>query len=168
VRRRDRTRRADLAFAGFCLAVAGVTWWEARALPPGKFDPLGPGTVPILLCFVMAGLAGLILLRLAIGLAVGHARTSLVLGVGVDARDLPYRLRPALAVATFLLTALYVLAMHRGGLGFLPATGLFLALLGALLVPRTPWAQGLSLVLALVVAVLLNFVFRTILIVDLP
>jgi hypothetical protein len=166
--RADRSRRADLAFVALCLVVAGVTWREARTLPAGKFDPLGPATVPILLCLVMAALAGLMLLRLAIGRAVGHARTSLVLGVGVDARDLPYRLRPGLAIATFGLTVLYVLAMQRGGLGFLPATGLFLAVLGALLVPRTPRAQAVSLALALGLAVLLDLVFRKILIVDLP
>jgi hypothetical protein len=58
--------------------------------------------------------------------------------------------------------------MHRGWLSFLPATAAFLAVLGALLVPRTRRAHAVSLGVALGVAVLLDLVFRRILILDLP
>jgi hypothetical protein len=163
----DGSRTADVAFAVFSLAVAGVTWWEARGLPPGKFDPLGPGAVPILLCYVMAALGGLILLRVALGLAVGHARQSLLVGLHAEGDDAADR-RPGRAVVTVALTVAYVLAMHRGWLAFLPATAGFLAILGAVLVSRTARAQAISLVVALATAVFLDLVFRRILILDLP
>ncbi|MGH7322565.1 MAG: tripartite tricarboxylate transporter TctB family protein, partial [Candidatus Rokuibacteriota bacterium] len=146
----------------------GVTWWEARALPPGKFDPLGPGAVPVALCYVMAALGGLILLRVALGLAVGHARQSLLVGVHEDGEDLGYRRRPERAVATVALAVLYVLAMHRGWLSFLPATSAFLVVLGALLVERTPRAQAISFGVGLGTAVFLDLIFRRVLILDLP
>jgi hypothetical protein len=166
--RRARPARADLAFVAFSLAVAGATWWEARALPPGKFDPLGPGAVPIALCYLMAALAGLILVRVGLGLAVGHARQSLLVGLHEESVDPGYRRRPDRAVATAGLTALYVLLMHRGWLSFLPATAAFLAILGVLLVPRTSRGLALSLGIGLGAAVLLDLVFRRVLILDLP
>jgi hypothetical protein len=163
----EGSRTADVAFAVFCLGVAGVTWWEARGLPPGKFDPLGAGAVPILLCYVMAALAGVILLRVALGLAVGHARQSLLVGLHGEEGGVADRL-PGRAVVTGALTVAYVLAMHRGWLAFLPATAGFLALLGSVLVARTARAQAISLAVALVTAVFLDLVFRRILVLDLP
>jgi hypothetical protein len=163
----DGSRTADVAFAVFCVGVAGVTWWEARGLPPGKFDPLGPGAVPIFLCYVMAALGGLILLRVALGLAVGHARQSLLVGLHAEGDDTEDR-RPGRAVVTVALTVAYVLAMHRGWLAFLPATAGFLVILGGVLVARTGRAQAISLAVALATAVFLDLVFRRILILDLP
>jgi hypothetical protein len=163
-----RAARADLAFGAFCLAVAGLTWWEARALPPGRFDPLGPGAVPVALCYVTAALGALILLRVALGLAVGHARQSLLVGLHEDAAELGYRRRPDRAVVTAIFAVLYVLAMHQGWLAFLPATAAFLVVLGALLVERTPSAQAISLVVGVGTAVFLDLIFRRVLILDLP
>ncbi len=162
------TARADLAFAIFCFAVAGATWWEARALPPGKFDPLGPGAVPATLCYVMAALGGVILLRVALGLRVGHARQSLLVGLHAEEGDAGYRRRPDRAVATAVFAVLYVLAMHQGWLSFLPATAAFLVVLGALLVERTPRAQTISLMVGVSTAVFLDLIFRRVLILDLP
>ena len=62
----------------------------------------------------------------------------------------------------------YVLAMHRGWLAFLPATAVFLVILGGVLVARTPRAQAISLAVALSTAAFLDLVFRRILILDLP
>jgi putative tricarboxylic transport membrane protein len=171
VARSPRSRgaaRADLAFVAFCLVVAGVTWWEARALPPGKFDPLGPAAVPVVLCYVMAALGGLILLRMVLGLAVGQARQSLLVGLHAEEDDAGYRRRPDRAVATLAFAVIYVLAMHRGWLSFLPATSAFLVVLGALLVQRTPRAQAISLLVGLGTAVSLDLIFRRVLILDLP
>ena len=163
-----RAARADLAFGAFCLAVAGITWWEARALPPGRFDPLGPGAVPVALCYVTAALGGLILLRVALGREVGHARQSLLVGLHEDGGELGYRRRPDRAVATAVFSVLYVLAMHQGWLGFLPATAAFLVVLGALLVERTPRAQTISFLVGVGTAVFLELIFRRVLILDLP
>jgi putative tricarboxylic transport membrane protein len=160
--------RADLAFAVFCVGVAGLTWWEARALPPGKFDPLGPAAVPTALCYIMAALGGVILVRVALGLAVGHARQSLLVGLHEDGADLGYRRRPEQAVATVALAVLYVLAMDRGWLSFRTATAAFLVVLGAVLVPRTPRAQAISLGVGLGTAVILDLIFRRVLVLDLP
>jgi hypothetical protein len=124
--------------------------------------------VPIALSYVMAALAGVILVRVAFGLTVGHARQSLLVGLHEDSGDPGYRRRPDRAVATAALTALYVLLMHRGWLSFLPATAAFLTMLGVLLVPRTSRGFALSLGLGLGAAVLLDLVFRRVLILDLP
>jgi hypothetical protein len=163
-----RARLADLAFGLGCLGVAAVTWWEAGRLPPPLFDPLGPGAVPRLVSGVLATLALLLVGRVALGLRVGHARQSMLVGVGPGGEALGYQQRPGLAVASFALAVLYVVAMQRGWVGFLAATLLFLAVLGALMTERTRRAQAVSLGVAIVTALLLDYVFRTLLVVDLP
>jgi hypothetical protein len=108
-----------------------------------------------------------ILLRIALGLAVGRAQQSLLVGLHAEDGSATDR-RPGRAVATAALTVVYVLAMHRGWLAFLPATAGFLVVLGAVLVARTGRAQAISLAVALTTAVCLDLVFRRILILDLP
>ena len=41
------TRTAEIAYIVVILAVAGIVWREASALPPAPYDPLGPKTLPI-------------------------------------------------------------------------------------------------------------------------
>lgn len=158
-------RVADFAFGAFCLAVAGLIAFEARKLPASPFDPLGPGSVPIAIAAILGGLAVLLVARLALGLDIGAAAQSFVLGVG---GEVEHRRRPALAIATLLATVAYVVLMDLGWLGFRPATAGYLVALSALLLPWRRKPQAIGLGIALVGTFGLHWLFTAVLFVDLP
>lgn len=159
-------RAADLAFALFCLVVATMVWLEARTLPEAPFDPLGPGSVPLLLAGLLGGLALLLLLRMAMGRRVGVASQSLIVGMGEPGADHPRR--PWLAVVGFASTVAYVAVMQADLLDFVWATMIYLAALGMLLLPPTRRARLIGLAIAVLGAIGLQLVFSRVLFVDLP
>ncbi len=156
----------DLAFGLFCLAVAGVIYFEARKLPDSPFDPLGPGSVPMMVAALLAGLAVVLLGRLALGLAVGSSALSLIAGMGGE--EVTHRRRPLTAVVGYLLTIVYVAVMHLDWLDFLWATLIYMFVLGILLLPRTRTAWLTALAIAVVSAMSMQYIFTKILFVDLP
>lgn len=162
-------RRAgpDLAFALFCLGVAALIYFEARKLPDSPFDPLGPGSVPMIVSGLLAGLALLLLGRLALGLAVGSAAQSLIAGMNSD-EPTTHRRRPLTAVVGYLMTVAYVAVMHLDWLDFFWATLVYMAALGILLLPRTRNAWIAAVVIAVVSAAATQYIFTRILFVDLP
>ncbi|MBL8700856.1 MAG: tripartite tricarboxylate transporter TctB family protein [Alphaproteobacteria bacterium] len=160
-------RRTDLVFALMILAVAGITWREAARLAPAPFDPLGPKTVPIAICVGLVGLAGLMLLRLALGAAIGASRTSLITGLGDDplATHAP---RPWLAILAYLITTAYVVALSLPGISFLVATIGFIAALVLALGPRRPRDLAVAAAVAVGGGFVIDVLFRQIFAVDLP
>lgn len=166
---REKERRADLAFVLFCLVVAGITWREAARLPDSPFDPLGPGSVPMGLCVALAVLALLLAGRLLLGLDGGTAKQSLLVGApDENGGELPYRLRPGLAVLAALLTLAYVAALQLRLLGFVWVTLVYLAVLGAVMLPRRAGPQAISLAIAVIGAFALEFIFTRLVVIDLP
>lgn len=162
-----RARIADAVFALAMLAVAGTVWREASRLPPALFDPLGPKSVPMAICALLAALSLVLLVRTLLGLKVGSAATSLILGIG-DAPPTEYRLRPGLALGTYLLTGLYILALSLPGIPFLWATVAYLAILGVAMSDRTRKQVTGALLLAAIGGFAVDFIFRRIFVVDLP
>ena len=62
------------------LAVAGLVWREASALPPAPYDPLGPKAFPIWVSYALAALGLAMLARLLLGRSLGRAAQSMVVG----------------------------------------------------------------------------------------
>jgi hypothetical protein len=158
-------RAADLGFAALCGGVAALIAVEARKLPPSPFDPLGPGAVPLWVAGLLGGLALLLVSRVLLRLEVGAAAQSFVLGVG---GEVEHRRRPALALASLVLTAAYVAVMDLGWAGFRVATFGYLVALSALLLPRRARPQAIGVALAAAGALGLHWLFTAVLFVDLP
>lgn len=163
----SKERRVDAIVGLVALAIAGVTWWEARGLPPAPFDPLGPKTVPIWLTYALAALAVVILGRLALGLRIGQSTTSMILGIGGEAPT-DYRLRPGLAVFSFLWTVAYTAALTFTPLSFLLATIAYLAVLGLAMCDRSRRQVLIALAVAVIGGFAINYTFTKIFVVDLP
>ena len=157
----------DLAFALFCLVVAAVMYLEARKLPDSPFDPLGPGSVPMMVAGLLGALALVLLGRLALGLGVGSAAQSLITGMN-SAEPVTHRRRPVTAIVGYAMTIAYVAVMHLDWLDFFWATLVYMAALGVVLLPRSRQAWIISLVIAVVSAASLQYVFTRILFIDLP
>lgn len=162
-----KERRVDAIAALVALAVAGVVWWEASGLPPAPFDPMGPKTVPMWLSYALATLALIVLGRLALGLRVGQSTTSMILGVGGEAPT-DYRLRPGVAVFSFLWLIAYTSALTFTPVTFLVATVVYLAVLGWAMSDRSRRHTVIALVVALVGGLAINYTFTRIFVVDLP
>jgi hypothetical protein len=161
-------RRADLAFVLFCLLVAALFGVEAARAPASPFDPLGPGSVPLGLSILLALLALLLLARLLLGLDTGAARQSLLLGLPDGSAGTSYRLRPDLAVLAAVSSLVYVAVLQAGWPGFVPATFVYLEVLGAAMLPRRRGPQAAALAIAALGALGLRWIFTRVLIIDLP
>ena len=157
----------DLAFGLFCLLVAGVLYREASRLPDSPFDPLGPGSVPMMVAGLLGFLALVLLGRLALGMGIGSAAQSLIAGMN---RDEPptHRRRPLTAIIGYAMTVAYVAVMHLDWLDFFWATLAYMTALGLLLLPRTPRAWIAAVVIAVVSAAAMQYIFTRILFIDLP
>lgn len=162
-----RERRTDAVLGGVMLAVALVTFWQARKLPPAPFDPLGPKTFPLYLCAVLAVLALILLARVALGLRVGRSRVSLILGVGGEAPT-DYRLRPGLAAFTFAWTAAYTAALTFTPVSFLVACIVYMGVLGLAMCDRSRRQAGMALAVALIGGLAIDYTFTRIFVVALP
>lgn len=158
--------RADLGFAVAVLVICAFTWREADRLQPALFDPLGPKSFPIWICAILAGLAVLMLVRMALGKAIGASRTSLITGLGDDP-DATHAARPGLAVATFAITAAYAAALSVPGLKFVVATAAYIAAMILALGPRRPRDLVLAGVVAAGGGLAVDLLFRVVFAVDL-
>jgi hypothetical protein len=159
------TRTAEIAYVVLILAVAGIVWREASALPPAPYDPLGPKTFPIWASYGLAALGLAMLVRLLFGRALGRASQALVVGFDDPAGEQVRR--PWIAVLTLILAFAYAGALSFRGVAFLPATAGYLFLAGTALGPLERRRVAGIAVFAVVAAAALDFVFRTIFKLDL-
>ncbi|HEU5320408.1 MAG TPA: tripartite tricarboxylate transporter TctB family protein, partial [Methylomirabilota bacterium] len=144
--------------------VAGVTWREARGLPPALYDPLGPKAFPIGVSVALAALGLAMLGRLLVGRSLGRAATSMVVGLEAAAGQAR---RPWTAAGTLLLAFGYAGALSIRGVGFLPATAVYLFLSGVLLGPLTGRRVAAVAVFAVAAALALDLLFRVLFRLDL-
>ena len=75
------TRTAEIAYVVLILAVAGIVWREASALPPAPYDALGPKSFPIWVSYALAALGLAMLARLLLGRSLGRAAQAMVVGL---------------------------------------------------------------------------------------
>ena len=159
------TRSAEVAYVALILAVALIVWREASALPPAPYDPLGPKAFPIWASYGLAALGLAMLLRLLLGRSLGRAAQIIVVGLEDAAGE--HRQRPWAAVLTLLLAFAYAAALSFRGVGFLPATAAYLFLSGVALGPLERRRVAIVAIFAVVAAVVLDFLFRSIFKLDL-
>lgn len=158
-------RVSDALYSLALLLIAGLVLREAGTLAPAPYDPLGPKTFPVWICYGLIALALAMLARLATGRDLGRAQQSMVLGLDQMAEHVR---RPWTALALFGLTIAYAAALSLRGIGFMAATGCYLLLAG-LTLTRLDRKQLLPIAIAAgVAAVALDFIFRRIFILDLP
>jgi hypothetical protein len=159
------TRAAEIAYAVLILAVAGIVWREAGALPPAPYDPLGPKTFPIWVSYGLAALGLTMLARLLFGRSIGRASQAMV--VGLEDTTGEHVRRPWIAVLTLVLAFVYAAGLSVRSIGFLPATAVYLFLSGLVLGPLTRRRVTIIAIFAIVCAAVLDFLFRTIFKLDL-
>jgi len=158
------TRQAEIAYIVLVLVVAGVTWLAARGLPPAPYDPLGPRAFPIGVSVALAALGLAMLVRLLVGRSLGRATTSMVVGLEAAAG---HARRPSAAAGTLLLAFGYAAALSVRGVGFLPATAVYLFLSGLLLGPLERRRVAAVAAFAVAAAVALDLLFRVLFRLDL-
>jgi hypothetical protein len=158
-------RAAELAYIALILAVAGIVWREASALPPAPYDPLGPKAFPIWVSYALAALGVAMLVRLLFGRSLGRA--SQVLIVGLEDVTGEHAKRPWVAVATLVFAFIYAAALSIRGIGFLPATAAYLFFSGVVLGPLTRRRTITIAAFAIVAAAVLDLLFRSIFKLDL-
>jgi hypothetical protein len=158
------TRVAEIAYVVLILAVAGLVWREASALPPAPYDPLGPKAFPLWVSYALAALGLAMLARLLLGRSLGRAAQAMVVGLEDAGAHAP---RPWVAAVTLVLAFAYAAALSVRGVAFLPATAVYLLLSGIVLGPITWRRVAVIAVFAVVTAAVLDFLFRTIFKLDL-
>jgi hypothetical protein len=159
------TRAAETAYVVLILAVAGIVWREASALPPAPYDSLGPKTFPIWVSYGLAALGLAMLVRLLFGRSLGSAAQAMVVGLEQVIGDQPRR--PWVAILFLILAFAYAAALSFRGIGFLAATVVYLFLSGVLLGPFERRRIAIVAIFAITAALVLDFVFRTIFKLDL-
>jgi hypothetical protein len=160
-----QSRAADAIFAIAMIAVSLVTIFEARKQPRSPYDPIGAAAIPIWTGWITIGLAALLLLRIALRKSTLGGAQSLFVGI-VEQDTLDYRLWPGLAVTSFVLTIAYAAAIPL--IGFRIATFGFMLALGWLMCDRRPVSLIGTAIVAAGGSVAIDYVFRSLLLVDLP
>lgn len=150
---------ADIAFAIAVVLFAGIVYWGTLDLPPPRYEPMGSGALPRALAIIMSLLAIAVGARGVVRLRAGHEPTG---------EPLPFRRKPALAVATVALLIGYLLVMEFRLAGFVPTSIVAFSLLGSMLV-GFEWRR-LPAVIGFVTALVLvsYLVFTKLFYIDLP
>lgn len=162
----EQARRADGVLMAAVMAVGAVGLVLAMQLPPSRFDPLGPRSVPAAISALLIGLGALGLVKLWRGRSLGRAETSLILGIGEDAR---YTRHPWLAVGVFAAVVLYGLLLHWSPFDFFWLTAVFIA--GAAVMMQralTPRGVLTALLVGVAASGFLTYLFSRVLLVALP
>ena len=160
-----QSRTADAVFALAMIATAVITIIEARKQPRSPYDPIGAAAIPVWTSWITIGLAAVLLLRIALRRSTLGGAQSLFVGI-VEQDALDYRLRPGLAVISFVATVAYAAAIPF--LGFRLATLGFMLALGWLMCDRRPVSLLGTAVVAVVGSFAIDHVFRRWLLVALP
>jgi hypothetical protein len=151
--------RAETALAWIAIALSALFLFEGAKLKPGVFEPIGPGAVPMGVAVITIVLSLLVLLaRWRAGAAPA--------GPDDGSAALPERWLLMLGVSA--LTLVYAALLHFGAVRYGYATVAYLLITFLVLSDRArqdlPWAVGLALVFGLG----LDYVFRHLLVADLP
>lgn len=151
--------RAETALALIAIALSALFLFEGAKLKPGVFEPIGPGAVPM----------GVAVITIVLSLLVLFARRRVAAAtVGTDDGQTPLPERWVLMLGVALLTLVYVALLQSGSVRYGHATVVYLLATFLLLSDRVrhdlPWAVALALVFGLG----LDYVFRHLLVADLP
>ncbi len=151
--------RAETALALIAIALSALFLFEGAKLKPGVFEPIGPGAVPM----------GVAVITIVLSLLVLFARRRIAAATaGTDNGHPPLPERWALMLGVAALTLVYVALLQSGSVRYGYATVVYLLTTFLLLSDQVrhdlPWAVALALVFGLG----LDYVFRHLLVADLP
>ena len=164
---------------GYCLVILITVpfAWEANKLPPGVFDPLGSGAVPLAVSVCILVLCGLGLLRQWLAVSRHNAaiepteeQENLSDRETLEPSDdsSSWEKTPQLVVILLVATIVYCLAFQMRVANFTILSTLFLWAAIFVLSDRSRTHLVRSLVVALVFSFVFFFIFTKIFVVDLP
>jgi O-antigen ligase len=151
--------RAETALALIAIALSGLFLFEGVKLKPGVFEPIGPGAVPM----------GVAVLTIVLSLLVLFARwRGAPVATGPDDGQVVVPERWLLLLGVAALTLVYAALLQAGWVRYGYATVVYLLATFLLMSDRVRqdlrWAVGLALVFGLG----LDYIFRYLLVADLP
>jgi hypothetical protein len=150
------SRRAEVAMALVAIAIAAAFLYDGRNLVPGILEPVGPGTIPNATCWLTIALALAMLVR---SLLADRAAEAAVAADHERWRDL---------AVIVVVTCAYVAVLGFSVVRYSVATAVFLLFAIVWLAPQRRRVIPGALAVALVLGFGLDYVFRHILITDLP
>ena len=164
---------------GYCLVIliTAPFAWEAQKLPPGVFDPLGSGAVPLAVSICILVLCILGLLRQLLAVSRKNAKAAPTqkqqISTEISSSELPsdedsFEKTPHLVVILLVATIVYCLAFQMRLASFTILSTLFLWATIFVLSDRSRTNLIRSLVVSLVFSLVFFFVFTKIFVVDLP
>jgi hypothetical protein len=155
----DHERRAESVLALIAIALSVLFLFEGAKLKPGVFEPIGPGAVPMGVAVITIVLSLLVLLA--------RRRSGVPVAGAGDATSAAAE-RWVLLLGMAALTLVYAALLQSGTVRYGTATVAYLLISFLLLSDRVrhdlPWALALALVFGLG----LDYVFRYLLVADLP
>lgn len=159
----DTEARAETTLAWLAITLSALFLYEGAKLKPGVFEPIGPGAVPMGVAVLTIILSLLVLLE--------RRRKSIARAKGETALDdaiAPLREQWSLLAAVSVLTLVYVAVLHSGVARYGLVTVVYL--LASFLIVSGRVRQDLpwSAVLALAFGLGLDYVFRHLLVADIP
>ena len=161
----DRLQRiSEVLYICLLLVIAVVLRREAQSLPPAPYDPLGPGSFPLWVSYVLGALALAMAVRLVFGRSLGRASHSMVTGLDGGAE---HPLSPWTAILLLVSSLLYGVALSVRAVPFVAATMVYLFAAGLVLGPVTRKRLISVTLFAIIAAVTLDFLFRRIFRLDL-
>ena len=138
------------------IAVAAAFLFDGRNLAPGVLEPVGPGTIPNATCWLVIALAVAMLVRTMWGGGDGQPSAA----TGTERwGDLAFLV---------VVTSAYVACLGFGLVRYNIATAVFLAITILWLAENRRQALPVAIVLALVLGFGLDYLFRHVLVTDLP
>jgi Na+-transporting methylmalonyl-CoA/oxaloacetate decarboxylase gamma subunit len=158
----DSESRAETALACLAIALSVLFLFEGAKLKPGVFEPIGPGAVPMGVAVVTIVLSLLVLLaRWRKPFAESAAEAALP-------DDAPQAEKWGLLAAVAALTIVYTAVLHSGVARYGVVTVGYLLLTFLVVSGSVRRDLRWSVVLALVFGLGLDYVFRHLLVADLP
>jgi len=159
----DTESRAETFLAWAAIAMSVLFLVEGVKLKPGVFEPIGPGAVPMGVAAITIVLSLLVL--------IGRWRTSQVAGAPDGRADNGPSAAPEnwrLLLYTSACTLVYAGVLHTGMARYGYATVVYLLATILLLAENKRQALPWAVTLALVFGLGLDYVFRYLLVADLP
>ncbi|MFM9940106.1 MAG: tripartite tricarboxylate transporter TctB family protein [Hyphomicrobiaceae bacterium] len=151
-----RTRIAEIMVALFMIAAAGAMLFAGRSLAANPFEPIGSGTIPNAVAWITLALASALLVS-------GRWASGAYMDAATEDAE-PWL--PLLAVAG--MTIAYVLVLASGSVRYQWVTFVFLVAVILTLSPDRrrawPWAVGVAAAFAFG----LDYLFRHVLVADIP
>ena len=151
--------RAETALALIAIALSSLFLFEGVKLKPGVFEPIGPGAVPM----------GVAVMTIILSLLVLLARwRAAPVAASPEDRQVVGPERWLLMLGVLVLTMVYAALLQAGLVRYGYATVVYLLATFLLMSDRVrqdlPWAIGLALAFGLG----LDYIFRYLLVADLP